>query len=312
MFSFRRSVLLLLAFAPVMTSVGGCRMPQRATDSPRADGVRTTDESASEVVRASAVGESSSDVSRYVYGSADKSDTYTVSLAVFIPSNYVLAPAIHPQSFTGAIPQRLVFSGDDRGFDIDAARYRAKQVVTLVPDEEFDRDGLYDDSKLNLGGRTESFIAKAALADGKLDDLDRTGDPNDERRGAGSLHERIAVDVGGMIIDDPIRLSPKRVSVRLHTARSGGPRDQLIAGAPAIDWDFTIVIDTSGSQPKYELAGSWDGYPAMEIYINRQPIYQYRGEDRMPTMTDLLKLAPLCGDLKVDVSGRLDSVKPSR
>jgi hypothetical protein len=43
----------------------------------------------------------------------------------------------------------------------------------------------------------------------------------------------------------------------------------------------------------------------MEIYINRQPVYQYRGDDRQPTMSDLMKLAPGYGDLKVKMSGTL-------
>jgi len=44
------------------------------------------------------------------------------------------------------------------------------------------------------------------------------------------------------------------------------------AAAPSIDWDLTLTLDTSGPEPKYELTGKWDGYPAMEIYVNRQPI----------------------------------------
>jgi len=229
--------------------------------------------------------------------------TYTISLAVFIPNNHVLAPAIHPQSYAGAKPKRLVFSGDDRGFDVDAMRYRAKQVVTLVPAAAVDADGLYDDSQRNLGGLTESFIADLALADGKIDHRDHEG--SDAEPGPRALHEKVNVDTSGMLIDDPVRLGPNRVSVRLHTARSGGPRDQLIAGAPSIDWDLTLTLDTSGPEPKYELTGKWDGYPAMEIYVNRQPIYRHKGEDRPPTMGDLLKLAPGYGDLTVTESGAL-------
>lgn len=249
---------------------------------------------------------------------------FTISLATFIPANHVVAPAMHPQSFTMMRPQssdgpywlewlapdRLVFCGDDRSFDIDASRYRAKQVVTLVPDQAVSLDGLWKNSKQNLGGRTESFVASEALRDGKIDEWDRQGrdknKPIDKGR-VKALHQSIPVDTRGMLIDDPIRLGPNRVSVRLHTAASGGPRDQLITGAPSIDWDFTITIDTSGPEPKYELAGKWDGYPAMEIYVNRQPIYQHKGEDKPPTMGDLIKLAPLYGDLSVKEAGVLRS-----
>jgi len=300
----RKSLLLVAAFACAV----GCRMTERPVEKPATDPDATDVEKVQDIIRASAEAAQSRAMSAGHSVPTDGRETYTISLATFIPNNYVLAPVIHPQSFAAphnwldVIPRRLVFSGDDRAFDVDATRYRAKQVVTVVPDETLDADGLFNDSKLNLGGRTESFIAKLALADGKLDIADRVGGKGNEPR---PLQKEVPVDTSGMLIDDPKRLGPKRVSVRLHTAISGGPRDQLITGAPSIDWDFTILIDSSGPAPKYELAGTWDGYPAMEIYINRQPIYQYRGEDRPPTMSDLMKLAPGYGDLTVDKSGTL-------
>lgn len=298
-----------LVVATVVCAVG-CRTTERVVENSNDEAAANDVERVQEIIRTSAIAAQAHAANARLAAADRQAGAYTISLATFIPGNYVLAPAIHPQSFAGPaslskpLPQRLVFSGDDRAFDVDATRYRAKQVVTLVPDETLDADGLYDDSKLNVGGQTESFIAELALADGKLDDLDRQADGSG-KLGPKRMQQKVAVDTSGMLIDDPIRLGPKRVSVRLHTARSGGPRDQLLAGAPSIDWDFTIVIDTSGPTPKYELAGSWDGYPAMELYINRQPIYQYRGDDRTPTLSDLMKLAPGYGDLKVEKSGTL-------
>lgn len=310
------SIARTIRIAAVLGSVIGCRTSGQDVDKHATATAGDSVADAQEIVRVAATAPTSGNIptSLTIFptnpGSNEVLGTYTISLAVFIPSNHIVAPPIHPQSFAGPdrwieiLPRRLVFSGDDRGFDVDSARFRAKQVVTLVPDEASDADGLYDSSKLNIGGQTESFFAKSALADGKLDDHDRL---HGHRKGnqVFPFREKVPVDTSGMLIDDPIRLGPKRVSVRLHTARSGGPRDQLLAGAPSIDWDFTIVIDTSGPTPKYELAGSWDGYPAMEIYINRQPIYQYRGEDRSPTLSDLMKLVPGYGDLKVETSGML-------
>ena len=301
--SFRKSSLRYLLLVAACASVVACRMTERPVEKPATASDATDIERVQDLIRQTAFAAQARATTAAYLASGAATRSYTITLATFIPNNYVLAPPIHPQSFTGAIPKRLVFSGDDRAFDVDATRYRAKQVVTVVPDEQLDAHGLFDNFKPNLGGQTESFIAQLALEDGKLDDRDR-------RAGGGKLgpspfHRKVAVDTGGMLIDDPIRLGPKRVSVRLHTAASGGPRDQLIAGAPSIDWDLTIIIDTSGPTPKYDVAGTWDGYPAMEIYINRQPVYQYRGEDRPPTMTDLMKLVPKYGDLKVDKSGTL-------
>lgn len=285
------SVTRLLVALMASAGIVGCRWPSPAPEIELpTTAVGSSVDNTSGVVPASAVS----------VAPKHRTGNFTIALAVFIPNNHVISPAIHPQSFTGLVPERLVFAGDDRGFDVDAVRYRAKQVVTLVPDETLDRDGLCDNSKLNLGGLTESFVASRTLDDGKIDSGDHY------EKGSKKKHQSVPVDTRGMLIDDPIRLGPNRVSVRLHTAPSGGPRDQLIAGAPSIDWDFTITLDTSGPEPKYELAGKWDGYPAMEIYVNRQPIYQHKGEDKPPTMGDLLKLAPVYGDLSVKEAGVLE------
>jgi hypothetical protein len=228
--------------------------------------------------------------------------TFDVVFMTFIPANYVAAPWMHPQSYAGANARRLVFSGDDRSYDVDAARYRARQRVTIVADGAADADGLVEGTKQNLGGRTESFVASQALADGRIDDDDRDLSLGDAWR----KHAEEAVDPSGMIIDDPVRLGPRRVSVRLRTSAQGGPRDQLIAGAPSIDWDLTLVIDTSGPKPTYELTGTWDGYPAAELYVNRSPIFRRTPDAGPASFTDLLKLAPKVGDEKVELRGVLE------
>lgn len=228
--------------------------------------------------------------------------SFTIEFATFIPANHLVAPSIHPQSYGSLVPaSRLVFAGDDRGFDVDATSYRARQVVTVIPDEAGDPDGLLEGSKRNLGGMTESFDALLALADGRIDDGDRIASPG--RRGAG--RGKIAVDTGGMIIDDPIRLGPHCIFIRLRTALMGGPRNRLIAGSPSIDWDIGITIDTSGPEPIYEVAGQWDGYPAAELYINRQPIFTFAPGEGSGSSRDLLKLLPGYGDFHFVKRGRL-------
>jgi hypothetical protein len=228
--------------------------------------------------------------------------TFTIEFATFIPANHLVAPSIHPQAYGRFIPpSRLAFAGDDRGFDVDATSFRAKQVVTVVPDESADADGLQEGSKHNLGGTTESFDARLALADGRIDEADRTGAPGDRK----IMHEEVAVNTEGMIIDDPIRLGPHRVFVRLRTALVGGPRNRLIVGSPSIDWDIGITIDTSGPEPIYEVAGVWDGYPAAELYINRRPVFTFTPGSESGSCRDLLKLLPGYGDVRFVRSGRL-------
>lgn len=227
---------------------------------------------------------------------------FTIAFATFIPANHLLAPSIHPQAYVRVLPpSRLAFAGDDRGFDVDATSYRAKQVVTVVPDEADDADGLLEGSKQNLGGVTESFDARLALADGRIDEADRRGASADRKIKRGE----VAVDTDGMIIDGPVRLGPHCVFVRLRTSLAGGPRNRLIAGSPSIDWDIGVTIDTSGLEPIYKVAGEWDGYPAAELYINRQPVFSFMPGTESGSGRDLLKLLPGHGDFHFVRTGRL-------
>jgi hypothetical protein len=228
--------------------------------------------------------------------------TFTISFATFIPADHLLGPGIHPQSYAGIFsPMRLAFAGDGRGFDVVATSFRAKQVVTVIPDQADDADGLLAGSKQNLGGVTESFEAQRALGDGRIDASDRAQTAG----GRNIKHAEIAVQTNGMIIDDPVHLGPHRVFVRLRTTRPGGPRNGLIACSPSIDWDIGITIDTSGPEPTYEVAGTWDGYPAAELYINRQPVLLMTPGAWPAWPWDLLKLLPGIGDCRFVREGRL-------
>jgi hypothetical protein len=276
----RRAAIALPAIAGI--TLIGCRTPTASTMRPGAI-VPTTPSSMVEKTNTEA-------------------RTFTIEFATFIPANHLVAPSIHPQAYSRIVPpSRLAFAGDDRGFDVDATSYRAKQVVTVVPDASPDADGLQEGSKQNLGGITESFDAGLALADGRIDEADRMAAPGDRR----IKHEEVAVNTDGMIIDDPIRLGSHRVFIRLRTALVGGPRNRLIAGSPSIDWDIGVTIDTSGPDPLYEVAGVWDGYPAAELYINCQPLFTFMPGSESGSTRDLLKLLPGYGDLRFGRSGRL-------
>jgi hypothetical protein len=111
-----------------------------------------------------------------------------------------------------------------------------------------------------------------------------------------------------MTIDDPIRVGPHCVFVRLRTTAKGGPRNRLIVGSPAIDWDIGVTIDTSGREPRYEVSGKWDGYPAAELYINRQRVLSFTPGDGPGSSLDLLKLLPGYGDCRFEKRGILTGV----
>ncbi len=51
------------------------------------------------------------------------------------------------------------------------------------------------------------------------------------------------------------------------------------------------------------MAGTWDGYPAAELYINRQPVWTYTPSAERLTTLSILKLLPAYADVRVDEAG---------
>ena len=152
----RRTAIALLAIA--CATEAGCRTPGSPQMRPEPAAPKADDSIIEPPIR-----------------DARKDRTFAIAFMTFIPADHLVAPSIHAQSYGGILPpMRLAFAGDDRGFDVDATSYRAKQMVTVIPDEAEDADGLLEGSKRNLGGITESFDARLALANGRIDDGDRT------------------------------------------------------------------------------------------------------------------------------------------
>ena len=155
----RRAVIALLAIACAIDA--GCRTSGIAQMSPKPSrGSRLTGSSS----RASGV-------------TSQRSPSPSRSRRSYRPITWSPHRSILNRMARLVPPMRLAFAGDDRGFDVDAPSYRARQIVTVIPDEAEDADGLLEGSKCNIGGITESFDAVLALADGRIDDADRTGVP---------------------------------------------------------------------------------------------------------------------------------------
>jgi hypothetical protein len=66
------------------------------------------------------------------------------------------------------------------------------------------------------------------------------------------------------------------------------------------------VIETSRAKPTYELNGTWDGYPAMELYVNRMPILLRSPGAKPASFHDLMKLAPGVADERIELRGTLE------
>jgi hypothetical protein len=170
--------------------------------------------------------------------------------------------------------------------------------VTVITDSDVASDGLKEGSVENLVGATKSY-ASDALANGTIDAADDDGALGD----CTLLHETATASASNMHVDVS-RTSDSAVSVHLF----GGASNPLVAGAPAIDWDFIINIDASGSTPQYTLQGTWDGFPAVEIYINGESIYvNSPGPGPYSFTSDLIKLFPGIGDVTVNQSGTINS-----
>ncbi|MGH9847201.1 MAG: hypothetical protein ACREEM_51550, partial [Blastocatellia bacterium] len=156
-------------------------------------------------------------------------------------------------------------------------------LVTVVPDEASDPDGFVEGSKQEALANPTKLYARDALP--IIDDSDDDGVLHD----CHSLHD-IKEPVKDMHIDDPVRLGPQTVSVRLHGHAGTSFPFRFLRPCP-ISWDLTVVIDSSGPKPTAKVTGAHDGFPAYEIYVNNHAVYT-----RPP-----IKFSRLCGKLDVSV-----------
>ncbi len=166
----------------------------------------------------------------------------------------------------------LYFGGDNRAFDPAAPTYRVRQLVTVIPDETEDADGVNDGIKAgslrNLAEEVRAY-AEDAMDDGVLDVADEDGRSNDCRL----FHKAHLAETDLMTVD-VARTGPKSLEIRLQ----GTLHNPLVGPAEvlgAIDWDFTLALDASVEPAQWTLNGAHDGFPAYEIYVNGQAVYQH-------------------------------------
>ena len=199
---------------------------------------------------------------------------FDIKFTSFIPSDWIQAPFFHPDRYCFLFSEFAVnryFNGNDRTFDpsidtTETGAFKTMQKVSVIPASWVDSNGLVDGVPIeNVVGETKAF-ASDALADGDLNaaDEDAEGDCH-------LLDERATASRAGMLIEAPVYLADDRISVRL-TTNQDGPADPLVLESPSIDWDIDITIDSDGY---YEVSGTWDGFPAAELYINGQEIYTF-------------------------------------
>lgn len=188
-----------------------------------------------------------------------------VKLRVFIPCRAL--PAI---SLTG----RRAFAGDDRSFGYSGGTSRAELVanvtvgvagtapsVSLVSrrfgqSEEYNVDDLVD-----VPGKPDWFkTLREGYTTIASDTLQASDDNLSIQLGAGgSTTEAVFSTIEGTTV----------VTISLAGALP------LMTGAPDIDATLYLHLKTEGGRIKALVHGSHDGFPAYELYVNRQRIYSY-------------------------------------
>lgn len=173
-----------------------------------------------------------------------------------------------PDSELDGDSRKLYFGGDNRGFHPAAPTYRVRQLVAVIPDQILDADGLVDGSVQNLAGEARAY-AEDAMADGIIDLADEDGLASDC-----SLFHKAHLAETDLMDVAVTRTGPKTVNIRF-----GGALDSPLAGPAqvlgAIDWEFTLTLDSSVEPGRWTLSGAHDGFPAYEIYINGIEVYRH-------------------------------------
>ena len=216
---------------------------------------------------------------------------FNINFTTFIPGNNMDSQSSH--CLTKTFPPRfqaLYIRLDDRGFAPHAATYRSRQLVTVIPDESVDVDGLKEGSKRNLVNPTKVYAADALPIIDDNDDDDTLDDCH------------LLVDIKEPIPNPPDmhidvkRTGPRTVRVHLFGNAGTGFPNRIIRPCP-ISWDFSLDVDVSGQRPTVAISGAHDGFPAYEIYVDDFRVYDY---SILPP-TSVAHLAPLCGPLDIPV-----------
>jgi hypothetical protein len=142
-------------------------------------------------------------------------------------------------------------------------------LVTVIPDAALDADGLKEGSAVSSALPTTLYAVDALPIIDAADDDGTLGD-------CSLLHDIVQPAQADFTIDVQ-RVGPEAVMVTLAgTARTGVGFPGL--GAPcAINWQISINVDATGAKPVVATSGEHDGFPAYEMYVNQEPVYQ-----RMP------------------------------
>lgn len=210
-------------------------------------------------------------------------ESFEIDLTTFIPGNHIRQPFHCRQPLTN-LKLDLLVRTDDRGFEQDADTYRTRQEVEVAPLESADADGLVS-GPVHLTRPTRAYAEDALFDDGRITDADDDGVPGD----------CVLFDREAQAPIDRMNVSVQRVAEdRVVVFLSGGPGQPLFfpPNRPEISWSLQLLLDASGDEIEYTLTGRHDGFPAYELYVGDERIYEFWPGDPPYGARDLAKLFP--------------------
>jgi len=168
-----------------------------------------------------------------------------------------------------------IAGGDDREASTDkTASSRLYQVVTVIPFQHLDSDGIKDGTDQNVPGLTTLYDRGDSLP---FPDRDHYDSGNRFKAGATPV-QSATVDASRAFIKVEARSDSRKTKVRIH----GQAGDPLIHWSCDIDWNIFVEIDaTDPVAPKYQISGAHDDSPAFEIDLetsdpdNRIQVYNH-------------------------------------
>jgi hypothetical protein len=181
-------------------------------------------------------------------------------------------PAYFPPSIIDDLPNVDTFTIDLRIYDAYLPdddnsttvypNVSSNQSVTIVTDAAKDEDGLVEGSIVNSGGREGTKPLLVALFSGEAPPYQ-------------------------LIVDDPIRLGPHKVAVRLRTSTYKKRSGFFTSSTDGNNWSVTVTIDGERSEPRYTAVGGWTGAHAAELEINGVQVYRHEATVTKKSATDL-------------------------
>lgn len=207
------------------------------------------------------------------------------------------------ESVTSATRRELVVIGDSREHAAGAdSSHRVAQSVALIPSKKSNPDGFVDGSEKNEVADMELFAEDAlrgrTISDSAMNDMDG-GDCSE-------FHETRNLSAGRMKVNVSRPGGSQSSVSATFTGSVDTPFDISRSGKGAMDWNLTLTID---EDDKWELTGAHDGFPAYEIYVGGEMVYESNpGDGPGTTYTfgrDIRKLQGTM-DVRVNESGTLD------